>query len=104
MFPRRRLPAMTSQLRPALLVLCLACLWRPVTVSSGVRRCETASGAVIFTDRKCTDVNATERVPQAGAANAARVYRGGCARNLQDLVFEITTAIDAQDANRLAGV
>jgi hypothetical protein len=94
---------MTSQLRPALLVLLLACLWRPAPVSAEVRRCETASGAVIFTDRKCTDVNATERVPHAGAA-AARVYRGGCARNLQDLVFEITTAIDAQDANRLAGV
>jgi hypothetical protein len=32
------------------------------------------------------------------------VYRGGCARNLQELVFEISTAIDARDANRLAGV
>lgn len=95
---------MTSQLRPALLVLLLACLWRPAPVAAEVRRCETPSGAVIFTDRKCTDVNATERVPHAGAAAAARMYRGGCARNLQDLVFEITTAIDAQDANRLAGV
>lgn len=95
---------MTSQLRPVLLVLFLACLWRPAPVAAEVRRCETPSGAVIFTDRKCTDVGATERVPHAGAATAARVYRGGCARNLQDLVFEITTAIDAQDANRLAGV
>src|SRR5688572_27073495 len=95
---------MTSPLRPVLLVLLLACLWRPAPVAAEVRRCETPSGAVIFTDRKCTDVGATERMPHAGAATAARVYRGGCARNLQDLVFEITTAIDAQDANRLAGV
>ena len=33
-----------------------------------------------------------------------QAYRGGCARNLQDLVFEITTAIDSRDANRLASV
>jgi len=68
-----------------------------------VRRCVTPTGQTIFTDRKCGDVGATERVPQS-ATTPARVYRGGCAHNLQDLVFEISTAIDAHDANRLAGV
>ncbi|QSX78598.1 DUF4124 domain-containing protein [Agrilutibacter solisilvae] len=69
-----------------------------------VRRCETPSGQTVFTDRKCTDIGATQRVPNVAGNTPARMYRGGCARNLQDLVFEITTAIDAKDANRLAGV
>jgi hypothetical protein len=35
---------------------------------------------------------------------AALHRAGGCARTLQDLVFEMTTAIDGRDANRLAAV
>ncbi|HEY0662129.1 MAG TPA: hypothetical protein VGD21_12515 [Lysobacter sp.] len=62
-------------------------------------------GRSVFTDRACTDIGAVERLPRAEASGgAARAYRGGCARNLQDLVFEVTTAIDARDANRLANV
>ena len=37
-------------------------------------------------------------------AGRHRIYRGGCTRNLQDLLFEMTTAIDGGDANRLASV
>ena len=61
---------------------------------------------MIFTDRKCADIGAVERLPRAapGSAGGMRLYRRGCARNLQDLVYEMTTAIDAHDANRLAGV
>ena len=95
---------MTSSLRPLFAALLFALLWRPAAPAMAeVRRCVTPSGQTIFTDRKCTDVGAAERVPQA-PASAARAYRGGCAHNLQDLVYEISTAIDAQDANRLAGV
>lgn len=95
---------MTSSLRPVLVALLFALLWRPAAPAMAeVRRCVTASGQTIFTDRKCPDVGATERVPQA-STTTARAYRGGCAHNLQDLVYEISTAIDAQDGNRLAGV
>lgn len=71
-----------------------------------VRRCETAAGTAVFTDRKCADVGAEERLPRkdAGPARTLRLHRGGCSRNLQDLVYEMTAAIDARDANRLAGV
>lgn len=70
-----------------------------------VRRCVTPDGRAIFTDRACADINALERVPRQEASGAAsRVYRSGCARSLQDLVFEMTTAIDTRDANRLAGI
>ena len=38
------------------------------------------------------------------AASGARLYRSSCSRNLQDLVYELTTAIDSRDVNRLAGI
>ena len=81
----------------------LVALW-PRAAQAEVRRCVTASGQTIFTDRRCNEVDAVERLPrdqvQAGALHRA----GGCARSLQDLVFAITSAIDTRDANRLASV
>jgi hypothetical protein len=71
-----------------------------------VRRCVTSGGQAIFTDRQCDEVGAVESPPAEQSQPVdARVRRGGgCARNLQDLVFEMNMAIDAHDANRLAGV
>jgi len=68
-----------------------------------VRRCETPDGAVVFTDRRCTDLGAVERAAPTRPAMVAR-YRGGCARSFDDLVFELESAINARDANRLASV
>lgn len=81
--------------------------WFPRPVQAQVRRCTTADGISIYTDRKCADLGASDRVPRSppgGARTGLRLYRGGCARNLQDLVYEMTTAIDARDVNRLAGL
>lgn len=70
-----------------------------------VRHCTTPEGADVFTDRRCPDIGATERLPRSANATAGlRLHRTSCSRNLQDLVYEMTTAIDAGDANRLAGV
>lgn len=77
----------------------------PQHASAQVRRCVMPDGRSIFTDRACADIGAVERLPQPEASNgASRAYRGGCARSLQDLVYEMTTAIDARDANRLASI
>ena len=99
---------MSSSLRVPLfaaVLLLSASAWSN-PVAAQVRRCTTADGSTIFTDRKCADIGAVERLPRAASGSAAsqRLYRRGCARNLQDLVYEMTTAIDAHDANRLAGV
>jgi hypothetical protein len=95
--------------RAALIAGCLLVLTLPPPrqASAQVRRCTAADGTSIFTDRKCADIGATERLPgaaSAGNTGGLRLYRRGCAGNLQDLVYEMTTAIDARDANRLAGV
>ena len=70
-----------------------------------IRRCVTADGTHLYTDRACADVDASERLPRRkdGGASGAPIRRD-CSRRLQDLVFEVTAAIDSRDANRLAGV
>ena len=81
-------------------VLLLAASAWPQPVSAQVRRCTAADGSSIFTDRKCTDIGAVERLPRAatGGASGLRLYRRGCARNLQDLVYETTTGSGSQAA------
>ena len=84
--------------------LTLATLW-PSRADAQVRRCTGPDGTSIFTDRRCEDIGAVDRLPRAaGKPAGSRLYRSTCSRNLQDLVFELTTAIDSQDVNRLAGV
>lgn len=98
------MPALPRASVIATLLLLAVCAWTP-SATAQVRRCTAVDGTTIFTDRKCADIGATERLPRAAGNGAGlRLYRRGCARNLQDLVYEMTTAIDAHDPNRLAGV
>lgn len=72
----------------------------------GVQRCTTMSGDTVYTDKRCEDVGAMDRMPSASTAMAATgaLYRGGCSRTLSDLVMQVSSAIQAGDVNRLAGV
>lgn len=83
-----------------------ACLTMPAYAQSQIRRCTAPNGTVIFTDKSCEDAGGSERRPQTGVAGSlgSKSTMRGCSRSLRDLVFEVTSAIDARDANRLAGV
>jgi hypothetical protein len=69
-----------------------------------LNRCNGPGGNTIYTDRPCETIGASERLPRAAIAGGYGLRRGGCARNLQDLVYEITAAIDNRDVNRLGAV
>lgn len=98
------------------LTIALAAFAWPRAVDAQIHRCTAEDGRAIYTDQRCEALGATERPaepaatgspntgPTALGAGGARLYRGGCSRTLQDLAFELRTAIDAQDANRLSGV
>jgi len=75
-------------------------------VGAEVRRCTAPGGESVYTDKRCEDIGAMDRLPRAsaGPAGASRLYRSSCSRTLQDLVYELTAAIDSRDVNRLAGV
>lgn len=95
---------MPSPSRLLVPVVALALLpWASATAE--VRRCVAAGGQAIFTDRKCEEVGATAALPRDAMPNAGTYSaKPACARRLEDLVYEIGAAIDAGDANRLAGV
>jgi hypothetical protein len=90
---------------PALLLgILIACI--PFAAfAQKVQRCSTMGGDTVYTDKRCEDIGAMDRLPRAapGAAGSS-LYRSGCSRTLSDLVYQITAAIDNKDVNRLAGI
>ncbi len=88
-----------------MLSLLAAAAWWPSHAAAQVRRCTGPDGSPVYTDRPCEYIGAVERLPRSQIAQSgARGYRGGCARTVRDLVYELTAAFDGHDANRLAGV
>lgn len=75
--------------------------WAP-PADAQVRQCQGAAGDTVFTDRSCDDVGAVAAAP--GASITDRRLHNGCARDVRELVWEVSTAIDRGDVNRLAGV
>lgn len=70
-----------------------------------MNRCAGPGGSIIYTDRPCESIGATARLPRGAAAgNVGAARRGGCARSMQELIHEITNAIDTRDVNRLGAV
>lgn len=88
------------------LLLLLACAlpWR--TAHAQVRQCIGGDGTLVYTDRKCEDIGATERPASQAVVGVPgqRFYRGGCSRSVQDLVYALGSAIQSGDPNQIAGV
>lgn len=70
-----------------------------------VRKCTSADGSLIYTDRQCADIGATERVSSIGigGTTGSHFYRG-CARSVPDLAYSLGIAIQTGDVNQLAGL
>lgn len=93
--------------RACAIVLLLLAALPAAPAAAQIRRCVTAEGGHVYTDRKCEELGASERGlrPQATMAQGGgRVIRRDCSRNLRDLVGELTAAIEHRDVNRLAGI
>lgn len=92
----------------AFLPLLLACLLpsRAAPAPAQVRQCLGGDGSLVYTDRRCADIGASER-PAADTAigmPGQRLSRGGCSRSVQDLVYALGSAIQSGDANQVAGM
>ncbi|MGH8025894.1 MAG: hypothetical protein ACREO0_04105 [Pseudoxanthomonas sp.] len=99
-------------MRPLLLPLLLAgaCLLTPpaARAQQKIQRCTAMNGETVFTDKRCEDIGAMDRLPQVSAgtstSSGSGIYRSGCSRTLSDLVYQITAAVENKDVNRLASV
>jgi len=94
-----------SRFHPILLaLLALAALLLGGHAGAQVRQCIATDGSVVYTDRQCVDIGASERLATPGQASGATRLHRGCARSVQDLAYELGNAIQASDVNQLAGV
>ncbi len=89
-----------------LLLLGLCLLPLPRLHAQQVHRCVAAGGETVYSDRRCEDLGARDRLPPApprtgAAAPPAQV---GCPRRLSDLVYRLRDAVQARDVNRLSGL
>ncbi|WP_239537574.1 DUF4124 domain-containing protein [Dyella mobilis] len=78
-----------------------------------IHRCMGAGGIPVFTDRACTDVNATPALPPATVATVAAPAAPGipaapptvlCAADLAHLKQAVVDAFAVRNPNRLAGL
>lgn len=86
-----------------LLSLGLLCQGLPSPANAQVNRCATPDGKTAYTDKACATIGAVDSLARNGPASATP-RRRACNRDLQDLIFELTTAIDNRDANRLSSL
>ncbi|MBE2211132.1 MAG: hypothetical protein IAE66_05945 [Xanthomonadaceae bacterium] len=84
----------------------LATTWGAPALAQQIRRCTGSDGRTVTTDKPCAAIGAVDRIPRPASAGGylRRPTRAVCARNVDELSYEITSAIDLNDANRLAGV
>lgn len=94
----------------ALVLLSMLVLLLPVAhAQEGIHRCMGANGVPVFTDRVCSDVNATPVVP-APTSNAPAPDKSLqppavlCAADLKQLKQAVIDAFAERNPNRLAGV
>ncbi|MBN6149986.1 DUF4124 domain-containing protein [Xanthomonas sp. AmX2] len=88
-------------------ILLLLCLCAAPAAAQTVNRCTGADGATVYSDRRCEDLGAIDRLPPRAAPSASRegaggLYRPMCVRRLSELAQQIRTAVDARDVNRLS--
>lgn len=88
-------------------IFLLLCLCAAPAAAQKVNRCTGADGATVFSDRRCEDLGAIDRLPprtppSAGSEGASGLYRPQCVRRLSELAQQIRTAVDARDVNRLS--
>ncbi|NIK51204.1 hypothetical protein FHY14_001014 [Xanthomonas arboricola] len=94
---------MPRLLLPLLLLFCLCPATR--VQAQEIRRCVTADGQTMFTDRRCEDVGAAARAPPAARTQGnTGLHRYGCPRRLSELVSLLQLAVDSRDVNRLSSL
>lgn len=71
--------------------------------ADGIQHCIGADGTVVFTDRGCAELGATDAPPPGTADDAvAHFAPKSCARTRSALVDGVRDALDARDENRFA--
>ena len=87
------------------LLLYLVCALSAQTATAqAINRCLDNTGKIIYTDKKCEDLNAVlQNLPKA-AGNMGYGAVRTCARTQDDLLLDLRSALETGDINRAAGL
>ncbi|MGH8106532.1 MAG: hypothetical protein ACREO2_09445 [Arenimonas sp.] len=86
-------------------LLFLACAISPQSAfAEGINRCQDKDGKIIYTDKKCEDVDAVPQNLPKAAGNTGYGMVRTCARTPDDLLWDLRGALESGDINRAAGL
>jgi hypothetical protein len=87
------------------LMLYLICATSAQTASAQViNRCQDKGGKIIYTDKKCEDVDAVMQNLPKPVGNTGYGSVRTCARTQEDLLWDLRSALENGDINRAAGL
>ncbi|MGH8050630.1 MAG: hypothetical protein ACREPB_08240 [Arenimonas sp.] len=96
---------------PISFLLYLACAFGAQAVSAqpqSINRCQSKDGKIIYTDKKCEDVDAVlQELPKPASSAVGNSGYGSvrtCARTQDDLLWDLRGALENGDINRAAGL
>ena len=81
------------------------CAMSAQTVSAQtINRCLDNSGKIIYTDKKCEDLNAVLQDLPKAVGNIGYGAVRTCARTQDDLLWDLRSALETGDINRASGL
>lgn len=87
------------------ILIYIFCALSAQTVSAQtINRCLDNSGIVIYTDKKCEDLNAVLQDLPKAAGNIGYGAVRTCARTQDDLLWDLRSALETGDINRASGL
>lgn len=89
-----------------LTLLCLGCgMHAAPAAAQTINRCVDPDEKIIFTDKKCEDINAVpQAVPKPMLGNSSYSMVRTCARTQEDLLWDLRGALETGDINRASGL
>lgn len=87
-----------------LLLYFASCTGASPASAQAINRCQDKGGKIIYTDKKCEDIDAVlQDVPKV-AGNIGQAYVRTCARTYDDLLWDLRGALENGDINRASGL
>lgn len=72
--------------------------------AQAINRCQDKGGKIIYTDKKCEDINAVQQDPPKAVGNIGYGGVRTCARTQDDLLWDLRSALETGDINRASGL
>lgn len=87
------------------LLFYLACaLNAHVAGAQTINRCQDKDGKIVYTDKKCEDIDAVAQALPKPSGNTGYGTVRTCARTQEDLLWDLRGALETGDINRASGL